>query len=186
MVFVSLELPLESERLRLRRFTEADLADFVRYRRQPEVARLQLWDEDYSLKDAQAFLAAQQMAKLGQPGSRVQLAIEHKKTNELLGDVFVHTLSDVRQLEIGYTLALEHQGKGYMSEALTAFLDTWFEDDTHHRVQATTDPRNVGSIRLLEHLNFRQEAHFVKSMWFKGAWADDLVFALLRDEWLGR
>ena len=185
MAFVPLELPLESNRLRLRRFTKADLTDFVRYRRQPEVARLQLWDEDYSLEDAQAFLAAQ-TAELGEPDSRVQLAMEHKETKKLLGDVFVHTLSDVRQLEIGYTLALEHQGKGYMREALEVVLSSWFEDDTHHRVQATTDPRNVGSVRLLEHLNFRQEAHFVKSMWFKGAWADDLVFAVLRDEWLGR
>ena len=186
MALVSLELPLESNRLLLRRFTEADLVDFVRYRRQPEVARLQLWDEDYSLEDAQAFLAAQRTAELGQPDSRVQLAVESKETKELLGDVYVHTLSDARQLEIGYTLALEHQGKGYMSEALSAVLDAWFENDTHHRVQATTDPRNVGSVRLLERLNFRQEAHFVKNMWFKGAWADDLVFALLRDEWLGR
>lgn len=185
MSFVSIKLPLESKRLRLRRFTRADLEMFVAYRAQPEVARLQLWDS-YTLEDAQAFLEVQKTQMLGQPDSRVQLAVESKETGHLLGDLYVHTLSDPRQLELGYTLALEQQGKGYMTEAVTTFLDAWFADPNHHRVQATTDPRNLGSIALLERLNFRREAHFVKSMWFKGAWADDLVYAILRCEWLLR
>ena len=123
---------------------------------------------------------------MGQAESRVQLAIESKETQQLLGDLYIRTLSDPRQLELGYTLALEQQGKGYMTEAVTTFLDAWFADPNHHRVQATTDPRNLGSIGLLERLNFRREAHFVKNIWFKGAWADDIVYAILRHEWLGR
>jgi hypothetical protein len=31
----------------------------------------------------------------------------------------------------------------------------------------------------------RREAHFVESLWFKGAWADDLIYAVLRRENLG-
>ncbi|MDB5028733.1 MAG: hypothetical protein JWO66_2422, partial [Candidatus Eremiobacteraeota bacterium] len=30
---------------------------------------------------------------------------------------------------------------------------------------------------------FRQEAHLRESLWFKDAWADDLIFAMLRSEW---
>jgi RimJ/RimL family protein N-acetyltransferase len=31
----------------------------------------------------------------------------------------------------------------------------------------------------------RQEAHFRKSLWFKGEWVDDVVFAVLASEWKG-
>jgi RimJ/RimL family protein N-acetyltransferase len=31
----------------------------------------------------------------------------------------------------------------------------------------------------------RPEAHFVESLWVKGAWADDVIFAVLRREYLG-
>jgi RimJ/RimL family protein N-acetyltransferase len=52
-----------------------------------------------------------------------------------------------------------------------------------HRLSATADPRNLASVKLLERLGFRKEAHFVKSLWFKGEWADDVVYGLLREEW---
>jgi RimJ/RimL family protein N-acetyltransferase len=29
----------------------------------------------------------------------------------------------------------------------------------------------------------RKEAHFVKSLWFRGEWVDDVVFAMLAEEW---
>lgn len=177
-----MKLPLTSERLTLRRFRQADLPEFVRYRQQPEVARLQTWDESYSLAEATAFLAHQQQLEPDQPDTWLQLVIEKTATAEQLGDVAIHTLADSRQVEVGYTLAKEQQGQGYMREALGCVLDALFAS-SKHRVTATTDPRNKASIRLLESLGFRLEAHFIKSMWFKGDWVDDYVFAMLRDEW---
>jgi RimJ/RimL family protein N-acetyltransferase len=29
----------------------------------------------------------------------------------------------------------------------------------------------------------RKEAHFVKSLWFRGEWVDDVIYALLAEEW---
>jgi RimJ/RimL family protein N-acetyltransferase len=43
------------------------------------------------------------------------------------------------------------------------------------------DPRNAASCRVLEKAGFVKEAHFRGSEWFKGAWADDAVYARLRD-----
>ena len=36
---------------------------------------------------------------------------------------------------------------------------------------------------LLERLGMRREAHHVRSYWFRGAWVDDVVYAMLRTEW---
>lgn len=39
------------------------------------------------------------------------------------------------------------------------------------------------SLAMLERVGMRREAHFVESLWFKGAWADDVVCAMLAREW---
>ena len=48
---------------------------------------------------------------------------------------------------------------------------------------ARLDARNTASARVLEHLGMRREAHFVQNEFFKGEWSDELVYAMLNDEW---
>jgi RimJ/RimL family protein N-acetyltransferase len=35
---------------------------------------------------------------------------------------------------------------------------------------------------MLEQLDFRKEAHFIKSILIDGEWAGDVIYALLKDE----
>ena len=53
-----------------------------------------------------------------------------------------------------------------------------------HRITASVDPRNTKSIALLERINMRKEAYFKKSFWFNNEWADDIVYAILKEEWI--
>lgn len=55
-----------------------------------------------------------------------------------------------------------------------------------HRVSCSVDPRNARSIALMERTGFRREAHHRESLWLKGEWCDDLIFAMLRREWISR
>ena len=48
---------------------------------------------------------------------------------------------------------------------------------------AYCDPRNSASAAVLERLAMRREGHLRESTWAKGEWTDDLVYALLHDEW---
>jgi RimJ/RimL family protein N-acetyltransferase len=48
---------------------------------------------------------------------------------------------------------------------------------------AVTDAENRSAASLFRRLGFRQEAHFVEHLWFKGRWGSEYVFALLRREW---
>ncbi len=52
-----------------------------------------------------------------------------------------------------------------------------------HRVFGSVDPRNTASVRLLESVGMRREAHFRESLWHKGEWVDDVIFAMLQTEW---
>ncbi len=55
-----------------------------------------------------------------------------------------------------------------------------------HRVTARIDARNLASLRLAERVGMRQEAHLVENEWFKGAWSDEIDFAMLEREWLSK
>ena len=69
------------------------------------------------------------------------------------------------QAEIGYTLDKNFRGTGYAAEALTKIIDYLMNDLNKHRIVAL-GPTNSDSIRLVERLGFRKEAHFIKSLFF--------------------
>ncbi len=90
---------------------------------------------------------------------------------------------DGQQGEVGFTLARSHQGKGYATETVTRLLEYLFTQHNLHRIRANCDPANIASAQLLERVGMRREGHFVKSLWFKNNWVDELWFAILREEW---
>jgi RimJ/RimL family protein N-acetyltransferase len=178
---------LRTARLRLRAMTEADLPAFVAYRRDPEVARYQGWDETFSADDARALFEKLRGVAPGTPGAWFRFAIEEAASGALLGDCALHVREDdPRQAEIGFTLARGHQGRGYGAEAVGAVLEYAFTMLGLHRVFAVTDARNDAAARLLQRIGMRREAHFIQHVWYKGAWGDEFSFAILRDEWLAR
>jgi RimJ/RimL family protein N-acetyltransferase len=153
------------------------------YRNDPQVARYQGW-VSVSEPAARLFIADMQRSAPGQPGEWFQFAIERKGTGELIGDCALHRESkEPRQAEIGFTLARDYQGQGYASEAVGRMIDYAFRRFKLHRVFAVTDARNTASAKLLERLGFRREGHFIQNSWFKGAWSDEFLYAILREEW---
>ena len=164
----------------------ADVPALVRYRDDPEVARMQSW-ERFSEADARTLVERVADRRPGTPGEWFQWGIELGSSGALIGDCGFKTHGDdPRQGEIGYTLARDHQRQGLATEAVHAVLDHAFRDLGMHRVSASVDADNLASLALLERLGLRREAHFRCSVWFKGAWCDDVIYALLQAEWLAR
>ena len=175
---------LETPRLIIRRFRESDLAEFMAYRNDPEVARYQSW-ESISRMDARKFIAEQIRRRPGRPGKWFQFAVEVKSSGALAGDCALHVMKSAPRIgEIGYSFAREYQHRGLATEAARAVLDYAFESLGLNRVIATTDCRNAPSVALMERLGMRREGHFIQNAWFKGAWCDEYQYALVRDEWL--
>lgn len=175
---------LNTTRLALRPLSQQDLPAFTLYRQQPEVARYQGWS-DYDMGKAEALLNAQLGGTFGAADSWFQMAIVDKDTDALLGDLALHFI-DENQLEIGFTLAPQHQGQGLAKEAVTCLLDWYLLQSAGHRVTAICDTENLASWRLLEALGFRREAHWVENIFFKGAWGSEYQYALLAREWRSR
>jgi aminoglycoside 6'-N-acetyltransferase len=171
----------ETPRLIARRFGPRDLEAFVAMRSDPEVARYQNW-ETFTLDEGRRRLGQIARSNPGEPGW-FQFALEERLTGALAGDCGLRIIEqDHRLAQIGYTIARRYWNSGFATEAVAALTAFAFASFPIHRITASVDPRNVASCRVLEKAGFRKEAHFRQSEWFKGAWADDAIYARLRSD----
>ena len=177
---------LQSERLYLRKLVADDAGVLFAYRSDPEVSRYQGW-APANESDALRFIENQSNIEPGVAGQWFQLAICLRSDDNLVGDLGLHfPEDDEQQAEFGVSLNSEHQGQGYAGETLRMAMSYLFDELGKHRVFCSVDPRNSASVAMAGRLGMRKEAHFVKSLWFKDEWVDDVVFGLLKSEWCAR
>ena len=170
----------ETTRLIARRFGQRDLAPFVAMRDDPEVARYQSW-EHYTEDDGRRFIAELATAQPGEPGW-FQFALEDRASGDFIGDCgLCIDAADRRLGRIGYTIARSNWNRGLATETVSGLAAFAFDRLDLHRITASVDPRNTASCRVLEKAGLVKEAHFRRSEWFKGSWADDAVYAWLRE-----
>jgi len=175
------ELP--GQRVVVRRFRPEDVAEFVAYRSDAEVARYQSWDVPYPPEQGERFVAEMMTAHPDTPGEWFQFAVALRATGQLIGDcAAMPRADDPRQCEIGFTIAPRYQGRGYATEVVRLLVGYLFGRGKH-RITACCDARNAASAAVLERLAMRQEGHLRQSTWAKGEWTDDLLYALLHEEW---
>jgi RimJ/RimL family protein N-acetyltransferase len=174
---------IETARLTLDRLTEGDVEALLDYRNDPEVARYQSW-ERFTPEQANEMLLSQRSLDPGTPGHWTQFAARLRNDGALIGDLGLFVDGDDPRLgEIGFTFGRQHQGKGFAGEATAALLDFAFGVLRLHRIRAIVDCRNFPAQRMLERSGFRREGHFLQHAWFKGAWCDEFLYAMLAAEW---
>lgn len=140
--------------VRLRRFRRADLDAFQAYRRDPDVARFQSWEQ---MDDARAlrFIDAVATGEIAPRGAWSQIAVAAAQDDALVGDIGVCVSADGREAEIGFTLAPAAQGLGWGAAAVGRMIDYLFEEAGVRRVFGVTDKLNAPSARLMERVGMR-------------------------------
>lgn len=177
---------LETERLILRNLRESDLEDFHSYRSNADICKFQSFDA-FTIEESKEFIEKLKDAEFGTPGEWVQVGIEWKDNSRLIGDLALHpTKDEPRNVEIGVTLNLEYRSKGFAIEAFKRIFEYLFTETETHRIYGILDTENHGSRKLMENLNFRREAHFVKSYWDRkmNEWRDEYLYAMLKEEFM--
>ncbi|MFX0117299.1 MAG: GNAT family N-acetyltransferase [Candidatus Hodarchaeota archaeon] len=171
----------ETQRLLIRPLTREHVGFLFDHYSQPEVSRFALISFD-SLEDAYDFYEG-----WCNPGdsTRFRLIIVLKETHELIGTIcYVNWSRNNRSAEIGYSLSPDYWGRGYMVEALQPLIQFGFEGMNLNRLEATTNIENNQSQRLLQRLGFKKEGVLRQKYYFNGRFSDEMIFSLLRDEWM--
>jgi RimJ/RimL family protein N-acetyltransferase len=158
----------------------SDLEPFQAYRTDPEIGRYQGWTP-MSSTDAQAFLLEMATVRLFQPDRWFQIAIAHLQTNQLIGDIGICVHSDDENFaEIGFSLDYAWQKQGLGAEAVTEALVWIFEHTQVTYVIATTDARNLPSVRLLKRVGMALRE--TKPAIFRGETCTEHVFEVRRSD----
>lgn len=146
---------LTTDRLTLRRPQLRDApAIFERYATDPEVTRFVLWAPHRSVAATEEFLRACDDAwdlGIGHRG----WVIEREGDTRPIGMIGVTI--QARRAEVGYVLARDCWGHGYMTEALRAVIACCFETDALDRVWAIADVDNDASTRVMERAGMKYE-----------------------------
>lgn len=177
-------LDLQTHRLQISPLEAADLDAFVSYRQQPKVARFQSWGSDYAIEQGLKLIQSQAGIVFPPSGEWLQLGVRDKSTGELLGDLALHSLDRQSCYEIGFTIDSKHHGKGFGKEAAARLLAYLFEERGAELVEASTDSRNIASIRLLISLGFSQQTDRTWVEEFKNETVTVYVFELPRTAWV--
>lgn len=172
---------IETERTILRPIELKDNREILSYRSDSETNKYQGWIPK-TLTDVNEFIA-KNSNEFNVPETWFQLVVMDKATDTIIGDVGIHFI-DHHQSEIGCTLRKNCHGKGFATESLKAVIDYLFIILDKHRIIGSIDPENTESIGLIERLGFRKEAHFIESLLINGEWVDDIVYAILKTEWI--
>lgn len=104
---------------------------------------------------------------------------------EAIGGIGIHPLEDIfkKNAELGYWLAEPYWGKGIMGIAILKILDFAFQTYDINRVFARPFGNNHSSQKLLEKSNFKLEGRFEQVIYKNGAYQDEWVYAIKRENW---
>ncbi len=119
-------------------------------------------------------------------GSLFQWGIAEQGT--VIGTFTLYRIDSIhRRAEIiGFALRRSAWGRGMAREAVRRGIEFAFNELDLHRIEADADPRNSGSIALLEALGFRNEGLLRERYFVNGEIQDAQYFGLLRREYVPR
>lgn len=182
-------LRLETSRLLLRRFSEADVDDLASLLGDPEVMR---YIDDARPVPCQVVEDETLPGILREydevPDGFGRFAAVLRSTGDFVGLFGLRPASSVGLdggTELGYRLLPAHWGHGYATEGARALVDSGFADLGADRIVATTMTVNVGSRRVLENAGLRLVRTFFAQWpeYIPGAEHGDVEYALTREAW---
>ena len=140
---------LETERLHLRQFRDADLDAYAAIMADPEVMRF-LGGKPYDRAQSWRHMAVT-LGHWALRGFGVW-ALEEKSTGRLVGRAGLNAYEGWPGLEVAWTLGREHWGRGYATEAARVALTQAFETLGRDHVISLIDSANTPSIRVAERI----------------------------------
>ena len=178
---------IETNRLILRQFQEADAADVLEYLKTPAV-------NCFACMKLQSLDAAKQEIRK-RAEDELYLAIVLKETGKVIGEIFAHPEGNDPEDETMDTfspcwmLNLDYGGHGYAYEAAHAYFDYLFHEKGARRIYAYTEDYNLRSQRLCERLGMRREGLFIEFVSFidnpdgTPKYENTMQYAILKKEW---
>ena len=170
-----------TERLTLTPVSSADGATFHAYWVNNR-AHLQPWSPIREGLDTLAYWDAwaERAAAAEQAGTAVHFGIDYE--GSMIGQINLTAIvrGAFQACYLGFSLAADRQGKGYVREAAKSIIAFAFDDLGLHRIMANHMPENVRSAATLAALGFQKEGFAQAYLCIAGTWRDHVLTALTK------
>lgn len=178
------QFQLNTERLALRNLTPENTEEMLDYYirneehlRQYEPTR----DSSFYTYEGQKEILTESFRQFID-GTSIDLGIF--KDEKLIGKIKLSNIvyGILRNAFVGYSIDKEHQGKGYMKEALNTVCSYAFEEMGLHRLEASTLMDNSRSQGVLKACEFNELGISEKYLYINGEWRDHKIFYKVNDD----
>lgn len=141
---------IETERLILRDASVDDAEDMFEYAKLEEVTKYLSWKPHLSVKDSEKILdSLNKEAK--EKDSYVLKAIVLKENDKMIGTIDARIFGEgLKDAEFGYCLNPKYWNKGYMSEALKAFIEALHKEHGIENIYGSFERENIASKRVMQ------------------------------------
>lgn len=116
-------------------------------------------------------------------GKMFAFTIAEPSTNSLLGRVGIRQTNRADVWNLGFWTHPEHQGRGYMTEAVTALLKFGFTELDATKIEASYALWNKSSRRVLEKVGMKFIAYIPQAFKKQGYWVEANKMSITRREW---
>jgi RimJ/RimL family protein N-acetyltransferase len=177
----------ESERLVIRSYRLGDGPMYFAAG-QRNRAHLQQYEADNVMLSPQTVDEAEalvrELAADWSAGRHFFLGAFEKTTGEFAAQVYVGVVSwQTPEFMIGYAADVDHEGRGYVSEAVRATVRFAFEHLGAHRLRLMCNDRNERSIRVAERCGFIREGHLLEDRRHAdGSFSSSYIYRLLKKD----
>lgn len=153
-------IPIESDRLVIRQFRMNDMFKFWDYVSDEELYKYLICSRFSSRDKSDTFVM--NIVLSYKQSDLTRFAIADRNTDELVGAIsaYIKNYGSYIEIELGYWIGREYQGRGYMSEALKAMIDSIEDIDGLRAIRADILKENKASMKLVEKLGFISDTMF--------------------------
>lgn len=175
---MQLKSPIKGAGIRLRRMTEDDIADKVRWYNDPQIRQSLVLDESFELEKSKRWFRE----VVDQP-TRVDLIIESVESRSVglisLVNIDLKNKTAEIVLVIGET---DYWGKGVMLQAESLLIQWAFTELNLEKIWAQARPDNIASLITMKKLGFQIEGTLRREKCIAGKRIDILHLGLLAEE----
>ena len=187
-----LDIPsrFEAERLYLRPYQAGDGPWYfaMSQRNRPHLARYEAENAAMSLhSEEEAEILMREFAADWVARNCFFLGAFERTSDEFVAQIYIGPVNwDLPEFMIGYFADKDHEGQGFVTEAVQAMLRFLFADLGAHRVSLHCSDTNLRSRRVAERCGFVLEGHIRENKRNPdGTFSGSLYFGLLKSEWKG-
>jgi RimJ/RimL family protein N-acetyltransferase len=173
---------METERLIIRETVIADLDAMLLYTSREDVMKFdRLPFNREELKD----ILEKYLEK------KIFYSVILKESDIMIGHIVLGELSPSknREFNLGYMFNPDFYNRGYCTEASKEIIQFAFNNLNARRIQASCNPSNVPSWKVLEKLGFKREGLLREKEAFRKdsndcwVYTDKMIYGLLKSEW---